>query len=157
MKLQKNYKEGEVYGIKRQFGAFLANCRSEALHRDSLKIIFTFLKGGKMGEKRAFPRYPMDKQLKGRYFLEGVDRSWEECSILNVSHIGVCVLFQTEEAIDPGSTINLEIEIPGESKPINAKGVLKWIYETGNVHKGGVEFSSLLDESEWLKLIRFMS
>jgi hypothetical protein len=115
------------------------------------------LKGGKVGERRAFPRYAVDKQLKGRYFLEGVDRRWEECIILNVSHIGICVRFQTKEAIDPGSTINLEIEVPEESKPINVKGVLKWIWETGNVHEGGVELSSLLDESEWLKLIHFMS
>ena len=42
-----------------------------------------FLKGVKMGEKRAFPRYAVDKQLKGRYFLEGVDRRWEECIITN--------------------------------------------------------------------------
>jgi hypothetical protein len=75
------------------------------------------LKGGKVGERRAFPRYAVDKQLKGRYFLEGVDRRWEECIILNVSHIGICVRFQTKEAIDPGSTINLEIEGPEESKP----------------------------------------
>ncbi len=110
-----------------------------------------------MGEKRAFPRYAIDKQLKGRYFLEGVDKRWEECIILNISHIGICVRFQTKEAIDLGTTISLEIEIPEESKPINVKGVLKWIWGTGNVHEGGVELSSLLEESEWLKLIHFMS
>ena len=110
-----------------------------------------------MEEKRAFPRYAIDKQLKGRYIIKGVDRRWEECIILNVSHIGICIRFQTEEAINPGSTINLEIEVPEESKPINVKGVLKWIWETGKVHEGGVELSSLIDESEWLKLILFMS
>jgi hypothetical protein len=36
-----------------------------------------------MGEKIAFPRYAVNKQLKGRYFLEGVDRRWEECIITN--------------------------------------------------------------------------
>ena len=110
-----------------------------------------------MGEKRAFPRYAIDKQLKGRYFLEGVERRWGECIILNVSHIGICIRFQTEEAIDHGSAINLEIEVPEESKPINVKGVLKWICATDNVYEGGVELSGLLDESEWLKLIHFMS
>ena len=110
-----------------------------------------------MGEKRAFPRYAIDKQLNGRYFLEGVDKRWEECIILNISHIGICVRFQTKEAIDLGTTISLEIEIPEESKPLNVKGVLKWIWETGSVHEGGVELSSLLEESEWLKLIHFMS
>lgn len=110
-----------------------------------------------MGEKRAFPRYAIDKQLNGRYFLEGVDKRWEECIILNISHIGICVRFQTKEAIDLGTTISLEIEIPEESKPLNVKGVLKWIWKTGSVHEGGVELSSLLEESEWLKLIHFMS
>ena len=110
-----------------------------------------------MGEKRAFPRYAIDKQLNGRYFLEGVDKRWEECIILNISHIGICVRFQTNEAIDLGTTISLEIEIPEESKPLNVKGVLKWIWETGSFHEGGVELSSLLEESEWLKLIHFMS
>ena len=78
-----------------------------------------------MGERRSFPRYAVDKQLKGRYCLENVDGKWEECSILNVSHIGFCVRFQTEEAINLGTTINLEIEIPEESNSINVKGVLK--------------------------------
>ena len=72
-----------------------------------------------MGERRSFPRYAVDKQLKGRYFIDGVDRKWEECSILNVSHIGFCVRFQTKEAIDLGTTINLEIEIPEESTPLS--------------------------------------
>ena len=34
-----------------------------------------------MEEKRAFPRYAIDKQLMGRYFLEGVDIRSEECII----------------------------------------------------------------------------
>ena len=110
-----------------------------------------------MGERRSFPRYAVDKQLKGRYCLEGVDKKWGECSILNVSHIGFCVRFQTKEPIGPGTTINLEIEIPEESNPINVKGVLKWIWGKGNIHEGGVELSGLLDEIKWLKLVRFMS
>ena len=110
-----------------------------------------------MGERRSFPRYAVDKQLKGRYFIDGVDRKWEECSILNVSHIGFCVRFQTKEAIDLGTTINLEIEVPEESKPINVKGVLRWIWRKGNIHEGGVELYGLLDEIEWLKLVHFMS
>ena len=110
-----------------------------------------------MAERRSFPRYAVDNQLKGRYCLKDADGKWGECSILNVSHIGFCVRFQTKEAINLGTTINLEIEIPEESNPIHTKGVLKWIWGEGNFHEGGVELSGLLDEIQWLKLVHFMS
>ena len=110
-----------------------------------------------MVERRSFPRYVVDKALKGRYCLEGADGKWGECSILNVSHIGFCVRFLTKEIIDLGTAVNLEIVIPEESNPIHVKGVLKWIWGKGNIHEGGVELSGLLDEIQWLKLVHFMS
>jgi len=37
------------------------------------------------------------------------------------------IIFHTNEEIDIGTTIDLKIFSPAESKPVNAKGVLKWI------------------------------
>jgi hypothetical protein len=56
------------------------------------------------------------------------------------------IKFLTREKIIVGSTIHLKISIPKELRPINVKGILKWIKPRRNDFVGGIEVTSLIRE-----------
>lgn len=85
---------------------------------------------------RKIPRFPIG--LKAQFFVEEEKRCLEECTIINVNREGMGIIFQTRGKIKVGSTIYLEILVPAESKPINAKGILKWIKEEKDNFIGGI-------------------
>jgi hypothetical protein len=78
-------------------------------------------------------------ELKAQFCVEGEKRDWEGSVIINVSREGLGVTFQTHKKIKVGSTIYLKIFMSAASEPVNAKGVLKWIREEGDVFIGGIE------------------
>ena len=103
-----------------------------------------------MDERRRFIRF--FSNLKARYRTHDDDRNWEECNIINASVKGMSIKFYTNRTINLGATIFLEIYVPTESEPITLKGALKWITEGIDYFIGGIEYSSLLDNSEFSQL-----
>ena len=108
-----------------------------------------------MEDKRRLRRF--STKLKARYSLKEEGSDWGECTIIDINRRGMGIMFQTQEKIDTGSTINLEIDISRESQPLSIRGILKWIEGGGNVFSGGVELAEILDEIEWTNLIYYMS
>ncbi len=102
-----------------------------------------------MRAKRRFDRFPAQREAK--YFSKGGLGNWQECTIMNVSHKGMKILFH--ERIKVGSTIGLEIPFPGELVSISINGILKWIEERGNDFIGGIELTKMLDDEKLSKLL----
>lgn len=109
-----------------------------------------------MVDKRAFTRYSTSK-LKARYCTEGEGKEWKACSIVNVSRKGIGIRFHTQEGIDEGSTINLEIDILKESKSLRVRGMVKWIWKKEDMLLGGIELVDYFSEIEWVNFLYFMS
>ena len=86
---------------------------------------------------RKFTRHPI--KLKAQFLVEGEKRDWEKCVIINVGREGMGILFQTHRKIEIGSTIYVKILWSTKSKPINAKGILKWIKKEEDYFIGGIE------------------
>ena len=95
-------------------------------------------------ENRAAIRF--DTDLKGRYFIKELGKRWGNCTVFDVSRTGMGVKFHTPEAIDVGSTITIEIEVPSELEPMSVKGTLRWIKQADNGFIGGIELTQVLDE-----------
>lgn len=103
-----------------------------------------------MEDSRGFIRF--FSQLKARYIAEDKEKSWEECTIININRKGMGVKFRTDEKIRIGSNIHFEISVSTEFDPVQATGILKWINEGENYIVGGIEFPELLDEDTFAKL-----
>ena len=86
---------------------------------------------------RKFTRHPIE--LKAQFLVEGEKRNWEKCVIINVSREGMGIILQTHRTIDIGSTIYLKILWSTKSKPINVKGILKWIKKEEDNFIGGIK------------------
>ena len=86
-------------------------------------------------KKRRFGRF--STKLKAQYLMEG-EKEWKECTVINMSREGMGIIFQASEKMEVGSTIYVMIHMPTESKPINAKGILKWIEKRGDDSIGGI-------------------
>ncbi|MEE8380628.1 MAG: PilZ domain-containing protein [Thermodesulfobacteriota bacterium] len=108
-----------------------------------------------MEDKKRLRRFAA--QLKARYSLKEGGRTWGECIIVDINRRGMGIEFHTQEKIDAGSTINLEIDISGKSEPLSIGGILKWMEGGGNIYFGGIELAEILDEIEWTNLIYYMS
>ena len=102
-----------------------------------------------MDEIRRLGRYVT--QLKAKYFIDEDKGSWKDCTIININPKGVGV--ELNEDINVDSTIHLTIIKPGESEPIIAKGVLRWIRQRKNDFIGGIELAETIDEITFAKLI----
>ncbi len=96
---------------------------------------------------RFFPPF-----LNAQYFSREGKGSREQCAIFNISRKGVGLKFHTGKTINIGSTIHLEMYVPGQSEPINLKGTLKWIEKEGNDFIGAIELTEALGDATWAKL-----
>ena len=108
-----------------------------------------------MESRRRFKRFSI--KLNAKYIFEDSKKSWEQCTIIDATHKGMGIRFNTPETSNSGSTIHLEILVSKEIEPISLKGTLKWIGEGGNDFVGGVELKEGLDEITWANIIHYMS
>ena len=102
-----------------------------------------------MIDKRGFFRFL--RQRKMQYFSEKSIGNLQEGTIIDVSRKGMRILFQ--EKIDIGSTICLQIPVPGASVPINVNGTLQRIQESGNDFIAGIELTKMLDDEKFRQLL----
>ena len=103
-----------------------------------------------MKDRRGFRRF--DAILNAQYFLNERKEGWRECIATDICHKGVGIKFSTEEKIEVGSAINLEIFVPTELDPINARGVVRRLDKEGNSFVSGIELNEVIDNSKWGKL-----
>jgi hypothetical protein len=89
-------------------------------------------------------------KLKAHYFLSEKKGELRECTIFNISPIGIGAEFHEKNEI--GSGIHLMIDVPGETQHVIVKGSVKWIRQKGNRFIGGIEFVALLDNVTFSKL-----
>lgn len=94
-------------------------------------------------ERRQYPRYT--KQFRAHYITAECTRGGDECTIVNASLKGMGVVFHSSESLKVGSTIILEICIPGQSDLYSVKGTLKWVRKRTNDSIGGIELAELFD------------
>jgi hypothetical protein len=90
--------------------------------------------------------------LKAQYFLREEKGSREQCRISNMSRKGMGLKFHTDETINIGSSIHLEMYVSRKSEPIKVKGILKWIEKEGNDFIGCIELTEELDDAMWEEL-----
>ena len=104
-----------------------------------------------MEEKRRFSRFP--SQLKARYFVKEEERSWEDCTIINISRKGMSIKFLARGKINVDSIIHLEVFVPTEIEPIIVEGVLKWFEQLKEGNSiGGIELKEVLAEDKFAGL-----
>jgi hypothetical protein len=109
-----------------------------------------------MADKRAYTRYSTSK-LKASYYVEEKKEEWKACSIVNVSRKGLGIRFHTQEGIDEGSLITIQIDVLNESKSLNVRGIVEWIWGKGDVLLGGIELIGFFSEMDWVNFLYFMS
>jgi hypothetical protein len=111
-------------------------------NKEGLKKRKTITLGGEgeMEEKRIFAR--IKTTLEAQYHTEE-EEEWKDCQVIDVSQIGMGIKFLTREKNIVGSIIHLKIFIPKELRPVNVKGILKWIKPRKNDFIGGIEVTLL--------------
>ena len=95
-----------------------------------------------MEERRKFKRH--QTRLKAQYYIKEENEGWEECTIIDVSHKGMGIVFLTRKEIEVSSTVLLEITLLTELEPIYIVGTLKWIKQEDRDFIGGIESTDLL-------------
>lgn len=87
---------------------------------------------------RRYIRHPSGVPIKFSVASNrGADDSFRAFALRDVSEGGLC--FSSQYAIAPGSGIT--IEIPIETPPFQAKGVVAWCRPEGNAYAIGVQFN----------------
>ena len=89
-------------------------------------------------------------KLKAHYFLSEKKGELKECTIFNISPIGIGAEFHEKHEI--GSLIHLMVDIPGETQHVIVKGSIKWIRQKGNRFIGGIELTKTLDNATFSTL-----
>ena len=103
-----------------------------------------------MENKRRFERFPTQREAQF-FLLKG--KGWgQECTIINVSRKGLGIIFRTNEEIDVGTNIRLEIPDPLRTDTIDIRGELRWSQEIGGGFVGGIELSRILSDVKFSKL-----
>ncbi len=100
--------------------------------------------------RRKFGRF--NTQLKAQFVSKESQRGGEKCTVIDYSRKGLGVKVYTNEEINIGSNVLLEISIPEELDPISVKGTIKWVKQIENGFISGIELSKELDEIKLSKL-----
>ena len=103
-----------------------------------------------MEDRRRFERFPTKREAQ--YFLIKGKGWGQECTIINVSRKGLGILFRTNEEIDVGTNIRLEIPDPLMTDTIDLRRELRWSQEIGGGFVGGIELSRILSDVKFSKL-----
>lgn len=100
-------------------------------------------------ERRRFVRF--DEELKIRYNL--FNSSPQNTKTRNISRAGLCL--STYEKLKEKDCLELEIEVPGFSKPVKLTGRVMWVKELRSLDNQerrifytGIEFFKINPESE---------
>ncbi len=109
------------------------------------------LKEEKTGRDRRRHRR-FNTQLKAQFVSRTSQRGGEGSTIIDFSRKGMRAKICTDEEINAGSSILLEVFIPGELEPIGVKGTIKWVKQIENGYISGIELSKELDEIKLSKL-----
>ncbi|NQV04422.1 MAG: PilZ domain-containing protein [Candidatus Omnitrophica bacterium] len=106
-------------------------------------------------EKRRFVRF--DDEIKIRYNLVNNARNAQYSKTANVSRKGLCLL--TYEKMKEKNCIDLEIEVPGFSRPVKLVGQVMWIKDLKTkdaqgrrLFYTGIKFYKIKPESEAILL-----
>ena len=105
-----------------------------------------------MKDKRKYKRFSID--LSARYLLGDNPKGWKGCSVINISPEGIGIEVYLRERIHIGSTLQIEIIVPTEEKPIKALGILMWINELKEKmgFVGGIKLVKIDSEDKWTLL-----
>lgn len=102
-------------------------------------------------EKRRFVRF--QEAMKIRYNRIGSKSSQANIKMQNVSRKGLCI--STYEKLQKKDTLEVEIEVPGFSKPVRLTGSVMWVKELHSPDKDGrrmfytgIRFGKINPESE---------
>ena len=98
--------------------------------------------------RRRFYRY--STKLKAQYSLK--ENDWNKCTVNTIARKGMGIVFNAEEIIDVGSTIDFAIYVPGGEEPVTIAGILRWIRQNKNIFVGGIEFPEILETDKFVKL-----
>lgn len=91
-----------------------------------------------MEERRKYARSATD--LKAQYRLEH-EEDWKDCTIMDLARegFGINLPRLSREKVGTGSTIQLKLFSPKEQKPVNAKGIVKWIKQNNGDFICGIQ------------------
>ena len=103
-----------------------------------------------MENTRRFERF--STQRGGQYFLVKGKGRGQECTIIDVSHKGLGIIFHSNEEISVGTNIRLEIPDPTTIDTIDVRGELRWSKEIGGESIGGIELSRILSDVQFSKI-----
>ena len=116
-----------------------------------LKTQFPSTEKETMKEQRREPRIPTPR--KAHYFLKEGTSTLKECIVIDVSHKGMGIRFNTSEELHLGSTVIIDLTDSSVRKSLYVAGSLRWIEEGVNFFIGGIELTESLDDITLLKLL----
>ena len=99
-----------------------------------------------MGEKerRDFGRVPVPFDIRYRIYGE-LGESWHDLTTINISAGGM--RFRTEELLDIGTPLEVQIGLPGSPAPLIVQGKVVWGQALGaGVNEHGVQFMDMTPE-----------
>ena len=94
-----------------------------------------------MKERRKYGRFPVQKTVQ--FLVDGGERTWEECTIVDTSREGMRIRFHTAEKIKVGSNIRLKTLVHGAGVPIEFAGRLIWIERSEGEYIGGFNWHNI--------------
>ena len=97
-----------------------------------------------MENTRRYERFPT--QREAQFFLVKEKGKGKECTIIDVSHKGLGIIFHSNEEISVGTNIRLEIPDPITIDTIGVQGELRWSKNIGGKFIGGIELNSILSD-----------
>jgi uncharacterized protein (TIGR02266 family) len=108
------------------------------------------------GERRDFGRVPVPFAIRYRVYGQ-LGESWHEIATINISAGGM--RFRTDDPIEVGSHLELEIALPGSPAPLVVQGKVVWNQALGaRASENGVQFMEMTpDQHEHIdSLVRFL-
>jgi len=108
-------------------------------------------------ERRRFPRVPESFQVRYRVFGD-LEESWRTVRALNFSAGGV--RFRGPDLFEAGTSLNLQIQLPGAAQPMTLRGQVIWSQmQASGVTESGVEFIDVSPEHRILidQMVSFLA
>ena len=107
-------------------------------------------------ERRRFPR--VRQPFKVQYRVGEVGGAWEAATAINISAVGVRL--RSDQPIEQGSRLELQIQLPASREPLDVLGIVVWNrMQAPNVTEVGVEFLNLtlVQQTKIDHLVQFLS
>ena len=97
-----------------------------------------------MENVRRYTRY--STQREGQYFLHKGEEKGPACTIIDVCRKGLGMIFHSNEKINVGANLRLEITDPITIDTLTLRGELRWLKDIGGEFVGGIELTSTLSD-----------